>query len=347
MTSPTLIAYVSCMSSREVLVFRLNPENGALTQIQSAPVNGVVMPLALSPNQRHLYAALRSEPYSVACFAIDAASGKLTHLADAPLAGRMPYISVDRSGRFLLGVTNAPRPPSKPRKSLVSVSAIGADGIVQPSHQILPTKDKGHAILPAPSNRHVYVSSCDEDFLLCHRFDAATGMLAAEPTSVAAKANAGPRHFIFHPNNQWLYLLNEYDATIYTYRHDADSSALTELQRVNLREPDPSGKSLRGADLHLTPDNRFLYASERNSNTLVAFKVDAATGMLTRTGSFATDAEPRGFNIDPQGRYLLAAGRLTNSIVSYAIDCDSGALTEVARNTAGCGPNWIEIISLP
>jgi 6-phosphogluconolactonase len=59
MTSPTSIAYVSCMHSREILVLRLNPEKGDLTQIQSIPVNGMVMPLAVSPDQRHLYAALR------------------------------------------------------------------------------------------------------------------------------------------------------------------------------------------------------------------------------------------------------------------------------------------------
>ena len=346
MTNPALIAYVSCMHSREILVFRLDHGTGGLTQIQNVPANGMVMPLALSPDRRYLYAALRSEPYRVSSFSIDASSGKLTHLADAPLPGSMPYISVDRSGRFLFGVSNAPKPPLRPRKSLISVSAIGTEGSVHAPHQVLPTRDKGHAVLPAPSSRHVFVSSCDEDVLLCRRFDAATGMLADDPIVAGVQANAGPRHFIFHPGNQWLYLLNEYDATVYAFKYDADSGELNELQRVSLRAPDAAGKSLRGADLRLTPDARFLYASERNSNTLVVFRLDAATGILARTGSFSTDKEPRGFNIDPQGRYLLAAGRITDCIISSAIDRESGSLTEVARHAAGRGPNWIEMVSL-
>ncbi len=260
----------------------------------------------------------------------------------------MPYISVDCSGRFLLGVSNPWQHPARPRKSLISVSPIGPDGFARPPHQVLRTKDKGHAILPGPSNRHVFVTSCDEDVILCWGFDPTTGMLAADPAlAVSVRANAGPRHFIFHPNNQLLYLLTEYDATIYTFKYDADTGALNELQTVNLRAPDASGKSLRAADVRITPDARFLYASERYSDTLVAFKVDPATGTLSRTGSVPTEKEPRAFNIAPPGRYLLAAGRMADSITSYAIDRESGGLTKVAKYAAGRGPSWVEIISLP
>ena len=363
MTNPSLIAYVACMYSREILVFHLNAEKGDTKQIQGMPVNGAVLPLALSPDQRHLYAALRSEPYCVVSLAIDASTGKLTHLADTPVPESMPYVSVDRSGRYLLGVTS-PWHGLKPRNSLISVSPITPDGVVQAPQQVLPTRQKAHAVMATPSNRHVYATSCDEDVIVCRRFDAATGMLASDAMTFGVDAGAGPRHLVFHPNNRFLYLLNEYDATIYAFAHDERTGNLDKLQISRVRAPEPSARSLRASDIHVTPNGQFLYASERYSNTLAAFKVDAVTGMLTSIGTYPTEQEPRGFNIDPLGRYLLVVGRLSDSMTVYAIDGTSGALTEVGKHPVGLeppkqgyiefspmrpeerglrGPNWVEL----
>src|SRR5262249_37787511 len=101
------------------------------------------------------------------------------------------------------------------------------------------------------------------------------------------------------------------------------------------------------ADLHFTPDGRFLYGSERTSNTLVGFAVDAASGRLTPIGSTPTETAPRGFRIDPSGRYLLAVGQTSNRMSVYAIDGGSGRLAKLADYPMGSNPNWVEIIQLP
>ena len=101
------------------------------------------------------------------------------------------------------------------------------------------------------------------------------------------------------------------------------------------------------ADIHLTPNGRFLYASERTTSTIGAFRVDSASGKLIYLGSTPTEKQPRGFNIDPFGRYLLAAGLHTNSLTSYQIDSETGALTKLADYPTGEGPNWIEFVRLP
>jgi 6-phosphogluconolactonase len=101
------------------------------------------------------------------------------------------------------------------------------------------------------------------------------------------------------------------------------------------------------ADIHLTPDGKFLYASERTSNTIAAFRIDPKTGALTSLGSTATEKQPRGFNIDPSGRYLLAVGQLSNSMTAYAIDKATGALTKLNETAVGKNPNWVEIVNLP
>jgi len=101
------------------------------------------------------------------------------------------------------------------------------------------------------------------------------------------------------------------------------------------------------ADLHLTPDGRYLYASERTSSTLSAFRVDAATGMLEPLGQTPTEKTPRGFAIDPQGRYLIASGQDSHSVSVYAIDAATGALGTPKRLPVGKNPNWIEIVEMP
>jgi 6-phosphogluconolactonase len=99
------------------------------------------------------------------------------------------------------------------------------------------------------------------------------------------------------------------------------------------------------ADIHLTPDGRFLYASERTTSTLAAFSADLKTGLLTSIDSYPTEKQPRAFNIDPTGRYLLSVGQLSNSMTSYAIDKATGKLTKLKEYPMGKNPNWVEIVS--
>src|SRR5262245_30108955 len=100
------------------------------------------------------------------------------------------------------------------------------------------------------------------------------------------------------------------------------------------------------ADLHLTPDGRFLYASERTTSTLGAFRVDGAGGKLTHLGSTPTEKQPRGFAMDPTGRFLVAAGEKSDTLSSYAIDSENGALRLIGRYPGGKGANWVEILAV-
>jgi 6-phosphogluconolactonase len=101
------------------------------------------------------------------------------------------------------------------------------------------------------------------------------------------------------------------------------------------------------AQLHLTPDGRFLYASERTSGTLAAFSIDADNAALTLIENYPTEAQPRGFNIDPKGTFLLAAGQKSNRLSTYAIDQTTGELRKLSHRDVGQNPNWIEILALP
>lgn len=334
-----VIAYVSNAGSREISVLGLHEQRGRLTVIETVAAGGRVMPMAVSPNRGSLYAALRSEPYGVARFAIAPGSGRLTLVETTPLVDNMAYLSLDQSGRYLFAASYS--------GSRISVNRIHAEGEVDPEPlAVMPTGTHAHAVLTDPSNRFLFVPCLGDDLILHVRFDAANGKITPnEPTAVGTQPGAGPRHLVFHPGRRFAFGINELDGTVNSYRFEPGGT-LALLATVSALPEGFSGKPW-AADIHLTPDGRFLYTSERTSSTLAAFGVDAGTGELTPLGHTKTERQPRGFAIDPQGKYLVAAGEESNGVSSYAIDQRSGGLRHVSRVGAGENPNWVEIVNVP
>jgi 6-phosphogluconolactonase len=331
------IVYVSNADSREIYVMELR--RGKVKLIEKVPVSGSVMPLAVSPDRKFLYAALRSEPYSVASFAIDRESGQLTPIKTTPLADNMAYIATDRVGRYLFGASYTGHK--------ISVNAVNSGGAVDPvALQIIPTGRNAHCILTDPSNRFLFVSNLGDDLLRQYRFDPLSGQLAPnEPAVIETKKGAGPRHFVFHPNGRLVFAANELDGTVNAYR--LESSGVLEFIDSISALPSDSREKPWAADLHLTPNGKFLYASERTTSTLAAFRVEAQTGRLTPLGNYPTEAQPRGFNIDPKGKYLIAAGQKSDALSVYEINAKTGNLRLRSRTPVGRNPNWIEIVALP
>ncbi|WP_019932807.1 beta-propeller fold lactonase family protein [Nocardia sp. BMG111209] len=334
----TVVAYVSNADSGDLSVLRLGAD-GTLEPVQTQPAGDTVMPLAVGPGRRHLYASLRSRPWSVACFAIDAGTGALTPIATVPLPDNTAYLATDRTGRYLLGASYT--------GNIVSVNAIGADGIVVAEPiAVSATPPHAHSIVAAPDNRHLFAPVLGGDAVLQFRFDPATGLLAPNhPASVSTKAGAGPRHLVFHPGGRFAYVANELDGTVGSYQFDSGTGQLVPRDAISVL---PEGVSQPWtAELKLTPDGRLLYVSDRRAGTLAGFRVDAATGAPEPLGHTVTEACPRGFAIDPAGRFLLAAGQQSDALTVYAIDPESGALHPLGRYPVGRNPNWVEIVELP
>jgi 6-phosphogluconolactonase len=344
MASPASAAtfvYVGNTESNEIYVMRLDRQSGDLTLVEKVPMPGITKvggstPMAVSPDRRFLYAAARNEPKIAAGFAIDQATGTLKHVASGPLADSMAYIATDRTGRFLFG---ASYPGHK-----ITVSAITPPGTVQPPHQVLENHPNAHSIIADASNRHVFAATLGNDLVNVFKFDASTGKLAPHATA-RVKDKTGPRHFRFHPNGKLVYVLGELDAAVYVFDYDASAGQLKDRQSISALPPDFQGKP-SAADIQITPDGKFLYASERTSSTLAAFRIDPATGLLSAIGSVPTEKQPRGFAIDSTGRYLLAVGQLSHAMSTYRID-PSGKLIKLKEYAMGKNPNWIEIVDLP
>lgn len=337
--SATTYAYISNADSQEISVLSLDARSGELTPVETVKVGGTVMPLAVSPDKRVLYAALRSQPFRVASFAIDPGTGQLRKLGEASLADSMANIATDRSGRWLFAASYG--------GNKITVNSIGKDGAAGAVQQLIATSPNAHSIQPDVSNRLVFATSLGGDNLSSWRFDDSTGTLSAnDPALTKTRAKSGPRHFVFDRAQKFMYLLCELDASLYVFAYDPARGTLSERQVTTALPTGFTGKPW-AADLHLSPDGRYLYASERTTSSLTAYKVDAATGELKTIGQVPTEKTPRGFAIDPSGRYLLATGQESHSVSVHAISPADGSLSLLKRYPVGQNPNWVEIVDLP
>jgi len=335
----TTVVYVSNADSQEISILKLDKAKGTLEPLDTVKAGGSAMPLAVSPDRRFLYAALRSQPYRVVSFAIAPADGRLTRLGESSLADSMANIDTDRSGRWLFAASYG--------GAKITVNEIGKDGVVGAVRQLIDTAPNAHAIHADAANRFVLATSLGGDNVSIWRFDAQTGKLAAnDPPLLAAPPKSGPRHFVWDRAQRFVYLLGEVDASLGVYAWDAQRGALRELQRTTTLPAGFGGKPW-AADLHLSPDGRFLYASERSSSTISTFRVDPVSGLLQPLGQTPTEKTPRGFAIDPSGAFLIAAGQDSNAVSLHAIDAGSGALGAPKRLAVGKNPNWVEIVDLP
>jgi 6-phosphogluconolactonase len=343
----------------------MDSKTGALTSVGKADAGKTVMPMAVSPNKKFLYAVVRSQPMRVFSYAIDGKTGALTQKATAPLPDSMAYVSTDRSGRFLLTASYG--------GDKVAVSPIGPDGLVTAEAiQVLPNGRNAHSILADRTNRFVYSANLGANQVLQFAFDAKSGKLTPlDPPAVKPEPGHGPRHLAFSPDNKFLYVLNELSGHVTQYAIDNAKGTLTMIDSVPSVPPElgmkwgqpqaPAGgapapsaaasnpdekPAIWAADLRLTPNGKFLYTTERNTNKIALFTVAPRTGKLSYVTNFATERQPRGINIDPSGRFLVASGEKSDRLSVYRIDQASGKLSEPARYPVGKGANWVEIVEV-
>ncbi len=177
-------------------------------------------------------------------------------------------------------------------------------------------------------------------------FDDTDGSLTPlSPATVIPSGTDGPRHFVYHGSKSMMYVADELGNAVTVYSYNSATGVLTELQKLSALPVSFVGTNTV-ADIHITPDNQFLYVSNRGHESLAGFIVNPSTGLLSVNGYYPTQTSPRAFDIDPTGAYLYAAGETSGDMSYYEINQTTGVLDSVAAYTMGAGPSWVSCISL-
>jgi 6-phosphogluconolactonase len=348
--------YVSNAQDGEIAVLHLDAERATLTPHARVAADEAVMPLALAPERRTLYAATRGQQKRIYTYEIDQHNGDLALRTRTPIESSLAYLCAEPRGRFLLGASYGEH-----RLSLYRVEDV-EQGRGAPL-QIVDGIEHAHCAIVSDDGRYAYVSSLGSDRVFCFALEEAGHL--REIGTVELGAGFGPRHLRVSPQGDVLYVLSEFRAMVAVFARDAATGQLTprsvsprapDLAHLNDGfarptpahpvQPDPAmlAKLVWAADIHCSPDGRFVYASERTSSRLLTLRV-TQNGRLEPVSSIETETQPRGFRLDPSGRFLLACGEKSPHVSLYRIDSQSGALTLTSRCAGGQGANWIEIVA--
>ncbi len=324
-------------SADKIFVLLLDRETGALSPI--GEIDGGSNPsfLASDPEHRYLYAANEGSS-EVAAFSIDQASGELTFLNRVGSQGSGPaHVSVDASGSFVLAANYG--------SGHVASFGIGSDGSLDDgSVSVQYAGENAHLIRHDPYNGVVYVPCLGSDYVNVFALDAGTGALAAlGGAELELAAGSGPRHLELHPTLPVAYVINEIGDSIVVAER-TPNGPLLELQTVPTLPGGADPDANACADIHVTPDGRWLYGSNRGHNSLAIYAVDEATGQLTPVGHQPTSGDwPRNFAIDPAGGLVLVANQQSDEIVSFRIDPATGLLTELTTTPTEGGPAFVGV----
>ncbi len=338
--------------SEGIYVFRFNSNDGSAKEVSHVQISNPSF-IAVSPDEQYVYAvqedaAKEGKAGTIAAYSFNKQTGILTYIDQQPSGGDHPcYVSVDKTGKWVVAGNYS--------SGSLSVLPVQANGGLGAATTIIQHEGSGpdkarqnsphvHCTLFSADNHFLFVPDLGIDKIMIYAFDAATGKLTpAKQPFAKSTGGAGPRHLAFHPSDKYAYLMEELSGTVVVFNYA--NGKLKALQRISSM-PLGDSSSAGSADIHVSPDGKFLYASNRaNANTIVIFSISQKTGKLLPAGHQSTLGKtPRNFNFDPSGNFLLVANQNSDEIVVFKRDIKTGLLTDTQKRIAAGKPvclKWI------
>ncbi|QEM13887.1 lactonase family protein [Mucilaginibacter rubeus] len=319
--------------SKGIVVYRFYAETGKLAYLRE--IDGVDNPsyLTLSANNKFIYAVNELPKGEVSAFSFEPKTGKMIFINKQSTLGADPcYISVDKAQKNLLIANYS--------SGNVAVMPLNKDGSI--ANGIQTVHDDGHSInkeRQESAHAHMAVLTPDEKYVLYndlgtdkvnifrYRPSKEPRIEPATPAFVSVAPGEGPRHLEFSADKKTVYLVTEMGSNVIVF--DYNNGKLKQKQSITML-PDGFKGQTAGAAIHLSPDGRFLYASNRlETNEINIYSVNQETGMLTfvaRQGTFGKN--PRDFAIDPTGNFLIVANQNSDNMWVFRIDQNTGKLNQ-------------------
>ena len=329
-------------TSDGIYVYKFNTLTGDNSFVSSVKTPNPSF-LTVSPDHRFVYAVNENADSTrftvtghVASFSFDKVTGKLKFINRQESGGKHPcYITVDKTGKWVIAGNYS--------SGSLAVLPVRSNGEIDTAIQIIEHEGSGvvadrqeaphvHATFLHPNNKVLYVPDLGIDKVMIYNFDAKKGKLKEfDPPFVMTEPGTGPRHIDIHPNGKFAYLVEELTGAVSAYKIEKDGY-LSLIQNISALPRDFTG-DVGSADIHVSPDGKFLYCSNRGeSNTLGIFSIDQSTGELVWIDHQSTLGKtPRNFSFDPTGNFLLVANQNSNEIVIFKRDKQTGLLTDTGK----------------
>ncbi|MBX4180950.1 6-phosphogluconolactonase [Sodalis sp. CWE] len=329
------IIYVVSSDSQQIYVWEMNSRGALeLLQVVSTPGNG--QPILIHPAGTYLYVGVR--PISgIVSYCIDE-RGLLTEYNTTPLPAYPSYLTIDCCENTLFSVSY--------HGNCLTVSSIDMKGIISPPFQILNNLNRCHSVNINTINHTVWVPCLKEDRIRIYTIDKFNSLTPHKLEALSVKIGSGPRHMVFHKNGNYAYVINEFSGTVDVISTNFKSTRPPHIVQTLDMMPFNFEGNRWASDIHITPDNHWIYCCDRTANILSRFLVSKNGENLTFLGYHNTETQPRSFNIDSQGRFLITAGQKSNYIAVYSINNRSGSLSFLSRYKVGKGPSWLSILEL-
>ncbi|WP_297887795.1 lactonase family protein [uncultured Capnocytophaga sp.] len=331
--------YTEGGNSKGIYTYRFNQENGTFQQLSSATAANPSF-VTLSPDGKRLYAVSEYNDGRQGAYSFDVSEDKaqLSNPVFLPTAPKeyLPRAGADpchivSDGKYVITANYT--------GGDISVFSLDAAGRLQAEvqHIVFVETSHGstshiHCIIPTPERRYVLVTNLGKNCVYRFRYKArkaSKGVKVLKDMKVAYRISdtiQGPRHLTFSKDGRFAYLINELggECVVLSYR----KGKLKEIQRIMADE----GGGRGSADIHISPDGRFLYTSHRlKKDGIAIFAIDPEKGTLSKIGYQHTGIHPRNFAITPNGKYLLVACRDDNKIQVFERNEATGELTETAQ----------------
>ncbi|MCC8145174.1 MAG: lactonase family protein [Bacteroidales bacterium] len=286
--------------------------------------------ITVSPDNKFVYSAHEIENSTVSSFAFDKKTATLNFMNEEPTkSSDSCFINVNPDQSFLV-VANY--------SGNISVLPLNDDGTIGPVAQVMDFKEDGseeshiHTVVFSPDNKYLLATDLGKNKI--YQLEILSGenkeFLKLIPSkTLELEKGSGPRHLAFHPNGVYLYCINELSGTVTVFEKREDNWNTIQTLDSDITEGDGDKG---GGDIHLTPDGKFLYTSNRlEKDGISIFSVDPSNGKLTRMAYQRTGIHPRNFILSPDGKFLLCANMESNNIQIFAIDSYTGLLKDTGQ----------------
>jgi 6-phosphogluconolactonase len=345
--------------------FEMDTRSGAFSRRKLVAKASNPSWIVVHPSKKYLYAVneiIDQESGSVSAYAIEPATGDLTPLNVVSSEGRGPaHMSLDASGKYgfvanYWGGTIAMLPIDEGGRLGAAVDVhrdIGSVGArsatnAPPGSFAISGHDAPHAhmIAPDPANRFVLSVDLGQDRIYVYHFDPLRGRLSPSETEpfVSFPSGDGPRHFVFHPNGRWIYVLGEESSTIALFYYDAMRGTLNLQQTISSLPKGFAGTNFT-SEVVISSDGRFLYAANRLHDTIAICAIDR-NGMLTCVGEVPTMGDyPRHCTFDPAGDFFYVCNQRSDSITCFKMNRETGLLSFTGQYTAVGTPSIVAFLS--